>query len=982
MPAEKMNNFKIRYNDSDAAGPQKQVRVSCGPATCIIYRIVICSVITAVLYTSTLYGQYVPLGEAIRKSNQAIINSLDLNTLPSPKTQQASKKEFSEAHWHGLELIPLSSELRREYGIQDTIRGLLVDESTLEAAECGFLAGDVILYVGKFKIQTLDDFLDATLYFQNRKSVSITVWRSMKTQALTGDVGITDGIKRMATIEKSATAAATLQLPLVAAARYKNLGYADMSTAPPIQPGSLSPHKNQGKPCASCHIFMNTGGQLAVDAGDILPDPPTITQNSTAPHAYRGKCNFCHTVLSRKKSSSPSPLATQTPAGRAVAAATPYQNPPPITQNSSAPHAYRGDCNVCHNILPAQVNSTPSPPQPSLLAGKAVAASQPYQNTNAVSMSNGTDTVSRSLHYDSSMIQNTRTGQQTSSDNIRQQTAARYQWQGLEIVPLYYSGIYNNDSVVSDGICVDHVNSDSPFHRIGLRRGDIITDIGQIHITDLQRFKEIVSTINPGSEIKLSILRKGKKIIFDLSFDRQTGFIEEFETRIFKTRTVIVIGIFAFVYFLILNNIVGRIVSFPLGAVLILFIGYRYEFYVLPQAIQEINYHILLFIVGMNIIITVLNETGFFEHIAGTIAFYNRGNRTVLFFLFCILTYIVSAFMDNIATILVLIPLTLELAKELRFDPKPMVIGELIASNLGGASTMFGDFPNLLISFSSGLQFHDFILYEMPCCLIMLCAMFVYMRYKHSSFFVQEKNVSQKQQKAKMFSRTMIKPISDKKELSKGLIMLGFVITGMIFLRPLGINPGIVALVGGFLLMLVSSVPKGFLIKNAGWVDVAFFTSLFIIVGAAEACGLLAFVSQKIIVDLSAGHLLTMALLLMYLAALITAFMNAGPTAAIFIPIVNHFGVIPENNLFWWALSLGIVSGASASLYGASGGPLASSILVKYWKKTRKNSNQDAPLIQIQNKLDMQEYFKTGGPIMIIFLIISTMYISLLHFTK
>ncbi|MHC4338015.1 MAG: hypothetical protein ACYSTG_08745, partial [Planctomycetota bacterium] len=187
-------------------------------------------------------------------------------TLPSPREQNAAGKKFIEGHWLGLEVIPLTAELATEYQIPKGQTGVLVDEVTLEAAESGILAGDMVQSIRGFSTSDLEAFFLATQRVQEEERAQVEISRR--------------GSK----------------MTFVMTARNTNmLGFAQMEAAQPIQPGALRPHRYMGT-CTDCHVFMKTGGQLATDAGDILPNPPPITRNARARHRYRGQCATCHTI--------------------------------------------------------------------------------------------------------------------------------------------------------------------------------------------------------------------------------------------------------------------------------------------------------------------------------------------------------------------------------------------------------------------------------------------------------------------------------------------------------------------------------------------------------------------------------------------------------------------------------------------------------------------------------------------------------------
>ncbi|MFC1522248.1 SLC13 family permease [Elusimicrobiota bacterium] len=836
--------------------------------------------------------------------------NMQLDTLPSPAEQGASKKLFSEGHWHGLELIPLNSELRQEYGIPSGTTGLLVDEITLEAAECGFLAGDMVQSVGGYPIDTLKDFLTATVKLQNNTRVDISVWRSNHVLALSGDIGIADMNKRAKAIAAPAKGKVFV-LTLKVADYYTRLGYANVDAAPPIQPGAISPHKKRGRSCAACHIFMNIGGQLAVDAGDITPNPPPISLGMKAPHGNRGSCNTCHQIVPGKPRSSPSWPAAKPQTGRQG------------TLRDLAPPA-----NMPDNVISA------SP----------VAAKVPAQVLFETPLETGV------------------------------------MWMGMKMVSVDPAIAEKAGLPEIRGVYVESVALDSQAQKAGLKTDDIITMVGSIYVSDVRHLRQIVSPLAPGDEIEFMLLRHGKeqKVTFLLGSSTQAK--ASFGKVHFAFPMLVVAGIFAAVYLLVFVDIFGHLFAFILGAVLSIYAGIHFGFYSLDQMHHAINYHILIFIIGMNIISAVLLEAGFMDYMSKKITIATQGNAWKILMLFSLLTYIVSCFMDNIATILILVPITLTLAKDLDFDPKPVLICQVISSNLGGASTMVGDFPNMLIGLSTDLQFHDFVFYEMPCCIILLTALLIYVymsksgralrKYKHSAKFEA------------LFKRVqgeLSTAIKDREATKRALIVLGLVILGFLLSGTTGVNPAIVAFGGGIILLFICGLDKMKILRIVGVKDVLFFACLFVMVGAAEASGIL-LLFANFIMNVSGGNILAIALMMMWFAGIMCAFMNAGPTAAVFIPVIMHLGIEAPNDLFWWALSLGVLAGSSAFLTAASGGPLTSSIVHKFWKKHKRTIDEDSAVYRIRQSISFREYARMGMPIMLMFLCISTLYITFLYY--
>jgi serine protease Do len=218
----------------------------------------------------TLEPKFTNVGKLFSKApqgtppSQAVV--VPAGKLPSPREQNAAGKKFIEGHWLGLEVIPLTPELAAEYQIPKGQTGVLVDEVTLEAAESGVLAGDMVQSIGRFPTPDLEAFFQATQRVREKERAQVKVSRRGS------------------------------QMTFVLTARNTaELGFAQMEAAQPIQPGALRPHRYMGT-CTNCHVFMQSGGQLPTDAGDILPNPPPITRNAKAPHRYRGPCATCHTV--------------------------------------------------------------------------------------------------------------------------------------------------------------------------------------------------------------------------------------------------------------------------------------------------------------------------------------------------------------------------------------------------------------------------------------------------------------------------------------------------------------------------------------------------------------------------------------------------------------------------------------------------------------------------------------------------------------
>ncbi len=201
------------------------------------------------------------------RGKQATVATKPGATLLTPREQNAAGKKLVEGHWLGLEVISLTPELATLYQVPTGESGVLVDEITLESAESGILAGDLLQSIDGRRTTDLRTFLSATERVQEKERAELGVNRR--------------GSKMTFVLEVHNTA---------------TLGFAQMEAAQPIQPGALSPHRSRGRPCTDCHLIMQSGGQLAIDAGDIVPNPPAITRGAQALHGNRGECSACHVV--------------------------------------------------------------------------------------------------------------------------------------------------------------------------------------------------------------------------------------------------------------------------------------------------------------------------------------------------------------------------------------------------------------------------------------------------------------------------------------------------------------------------------------------------------------------------------------------------------------------------------------------------------------------------------------------------------------
>ena len=589
-------------------------------------------------------------------------------------------------------------------------------------------------------------------------------------------------------------------------------------------------------------------------------------------------------------------------------------------------------------------------------------------------------------------------------------------WLGAEMLPVN-PVIATQFETDGRGEVVNHIQNNSPAERAGLKRGDVIIDINGNRITDRSSFDKTALELCQTDKTKLRILRDGNVKTLALNWNRTThapsggGSMAE---------VVLVVLIFSLMYYFVYKNVFDRVVLFVLGAIVIAITGHHLGFYEQEQMASALlgKLDVLLFIMGMQLVTGVLDEAGALKYLAKKITLATGGNSWGVMWLFCLLTYGFSMFVNNLTTIMLMAPMVLSLSKYLDCNPKPFLISMIIASNLGGASTMIGDFPNMLIGTETGLPFYQFTSYMLPICLLELFVLLVYLRIARPSIFKTAApshsltadgypifeppdedfpeladDLGSNNSLLHTIEQSLPGTIKSRDTLRRGLIILATVITGFLTSDFMNWSPAVIALAGGIIALAFGGCEPFGLLQKVSIRDILFFSGLFVLVGAAEASGALGYISGAI-VSLSFGNTLVLCLLLMWAGAFVTCFLNAGPTAALFLPIVLSFKSAAPHSLYWWSLSLGVCAGSSGTLVGATAGSVTATMIDKFIKKQDEstddafdeatgsnssnsaNENEDGYCL---TKLTFKEYASLGLPVMLIFLLISSVYITVIY---
>ncbi len=377
-------------------------------------------------------------------------------------------------------------------------------------------------------------------------------------------------------------------------------------------------------------------------------------------------------------------------------------------------------------------------------------------------------------------------------------------------------------------------------------------------------------------------------------------------------------------YTLIAAEVMHRTLAALLGAAVLLFLTYtagtfdkNYFILSFEDAIGAIDMNVIFLLMGMMIIVGVLKKTGLFQWLAYKSYALARGNIFVLSFILQIVTAVCSAFLDNVTTMLLMIPVTIEIAVTLKIHPLILLVPEVFASNVGGTATLIGDPPNILIGSYAKLTFAQFVInLALVCglCLVISCLWYLWW-YKKGYMEADVKDVNRTIDYLKEEYR-----ITDKKLTIMGLGILAFVILLFVIHGVLHMEPSVAALIGAMLLLTISRVDIVEMLEHeVEWPTLVFFIALFMVIAGAEETGLIQMIAEWVL-NVSQGNLTIAIIMILWVSAIASAFIDNIPFTATMLPIVlflnESMGV--TNNVLWWSLALGACLGGNGTMIGAS----------------------------------------------------------------
>lgn len=426
-----------------------------------------------------------------------------------------------------------------------------------------------------------------------------------------------------------------------------------------------------------------------------------------------------------------------------------------------------------------------------------------------------------------------------------------------------------------------------------------------------------------------------------------------------NSAAITALSIFIVVYIFIVSEKIHRTVIALVGAMLMILCGILTQ----EMAIHHIDFNTIGLLIGMMIVVSITGTTGLFNYLAIWAAKKVKAKPLRLLVALSLLTGVCSAFLDNVTTVLLTVPLTFSITKKLNIPVKPFLIAQILSSNIGGTSTLIGDPPNIMIG--SAVPEMDFMAFisnlGIVCIVIFAVTMAILL------LLYRKQLVTVPQLQAKVMAMNEYDEIKDSALLKKCLFVLFLIIVTFVLHSQLHLESATVALSGAAILMLISisgnerKISK--VLSEVEWLAIFFFAGLFILVGGLVETGVIKMMAEQLL-ELTSGDLTKTTMLILWLSAIASAFIDNIPFVATLIPMIKDMGTMGMSNLepLWWALSLGACLGGNGTIIGASANVVVASMAAMYGEK-----------------LSFGGYFVVAFPIMIISIVISTIYLLLFY---
>jgi Na+/H+ antiporter NhaD/arsenite permease-like protein len=379
--------------------------------------------------------------------------------------------------------------------------------------------------------------------------------------------------------------------------------------------------------------------------------------------------------------------------------------------------------------------------------------------------------------------------------------------------------------------------------------------------------------------------------------------------------------VLAATYAVIMSEKVNRAIVALIGAGVMILVGVLEQ----DEAIRGIDFNTIGLLTGMMILVSISRRSGMFQYLAVWSAQAAKAHPAGILFILQITTAVLSAFLDNVTTVLLIVPVTLAICKTLKVPAYPYLFAEIFASNIGGTATLIGDPPNILIGSQAGLSFNDFVWHLTPVIIVVMIVQAVIIHV----LWGRDLRASHDAE-ARVMAMKASDSIEDWVLLKQSLVVLAVVMVAFVLARPLHLEPATIALLGAAILMLLDNwshhsekaahnIHSTF--GDVEWITIFFFIGLFVVVHGVDVGGLLNLLANDLVAA-TGGRLSTTGYAILWASAVLSAIVDNIPFVATMIPLIKNmapaFGGADQIQPLWWCLSLGACLGGNGTLIGAS----------------------------------------------------------------
>ena len=440
--------------------------------------------------------------------------------------------------------------------------------------------------------------------------------------------------------------------------------------------------------------------------------------------------------------------------------------------------------------------------------------------------------------------------------------------------------------------------------------------------------------------------------------------MEQFYTLVQNHAVTISAVVLILAYIFIALEKIPKVTIALLGAAVVVFSGLVSQEKIGETGLNEfyfinfVDFNVIFLLVSMMIIVNITTRCGVFKWMAIELLKMTKGKPLMVLITLAFLTAILSAFLDNVTTVILIMPVTFVVAKQLDLNPVPLLITEIFASNIGGTATLIGDPPNIIIGSVAGFSFMDFIKELTLICLIIMIAVvaFLYLCFRKQLVTTEEKMAS-------IQDIDNSKTITDYALLKRSMIVLGLVILGFLTHDITHIATCIIAFIGASILLLFENPEETF--KEVEWNTIFFFIGLFIIIGGFEAAGGIKLMANWLL-DITQGSKEIASYVILWGSGILSGIIDNIPYTATMAPMIHEIELEKGRDFvlpLWWSLSLGACLGGNLTIIGA-----AANVIVS------ENAAKHGHIIKFM------EFLKYGCVVVFISLTLSTGFIFIRHF--